>query len=94
MPPRSRSTACARRARVGQRTTLDVLNAQQDLLNARVARVQNERTTWVAMYTLLGAVGRPQRPHPRPRGSDIYDPEMHFRQVRDLWHGLRTPSGD
>ena len=45
-------------ARVGQRTTLDVLNAQQELVNARVALVTAQRDRVVASYTLLAAVGR------------------------------------
>src|SRR5262245_7312744 len=45
-------------ARVGQRTTLDVLNAQQELVNARVALVSAQRDRVVASYTLLAAVGR------------------------------------
>ena len=45
-------------ARVGQRTTLDVLNATQELLNARVALVTAQRDRVVASYTLLSAVGR------------------------------------
>jgi outer membrane protein len=45
-------------ARVGQRTTLDVLNAQQELVNARVAVVVAQRDRIVASYTLMGAVGR------------------------------------
>ena len=44
-------------ARVGQRTTLDVLNAQQDLVNARVALVTAQRDRVVASYTVLAAVG-------------------------------------
>ncbi len=45
-------------ARVGQRTTLDVLNAQQELVNARVAVVTAQRDRVVASYTLLASVGR------------------------------------
>ena len=45
-------------ARVGQRTTLDVLNAQQELVTARVALVTAQRDRVVASYTLLAAVGR------------------------------------
>ena len=45
-------------ARVGQRTTLDVLNAQQELVNARVAVVTAQRDRVVASYTLLAAAGR------------------------------------
>src|SRR5262249_7940996 len=44
-------------ARVGQRTTLDVLNAQQELVNARVALVTAQHDRVVASYALLSAVG-------------------------------------
>ena len=44
-------------ARVGQRTTLDVLNAQQELVNARVALVTAQRDRVVGSYTLLAAAG-------------------------------------
>ncbi len=43
---------------VGSRTTLDVLNQQQELLNARVALVRTERDEVVASYSLLAAVGK------------------------------------
>ena len=43
---------------VGSRTTLDVLNQQQELLNARVALVRTERDEVVASYSLLSAVGK------------------------------------
>lgn len=45
-------------AEVGARTTLDVLNAEQELLNARVTLVTNERNEYVAAYGLLAAMGR------------------------------------
>jgi outer membrane protein len=79
-------------ARVGQRTTLDVLNAQQTLVNARVALVTAQRDRVVASYTLLSAVGilSPERlALPTP----IYDPRVHYFQVRDAWAGVRTPDG-
>jgi outer membrane protein len=80
-------------ARVGQRTTLDVLNAQQDLLNARVSLVQAERNRVVAAYALLGAIGRLNLPR---LGLNVpqHDPTLHYNQVRDRWHGMRTPSGE
>jgi len=80
-------------ARVGQRTTLDVLNAEQDLLNARVQRIQNDRNRIVAMFTLLGAIGR-LNAQALSLQVALYDPGHHLSQVRDLWHGLRTPGGD
>ncbi len=79
-------------ARVGQRTTLDVLNAQQELVNARVSLVTAQRDRVVASYTLLSAVGRLT---PRMLGLRVptYDPKVHYEQVRDSWAGLRTPDG-
>jgi outer membrane protein len=79
-------------ARVGQRTTLDVLNATQELLNARVALVQAQRDRVVASYTLLSAVGRLSVP---VLGLQVplYDPMIHYQQVRDAWVGIRTPDG-
>jgi outer membrane protein len=79
-------------ARVGQRTTLDVLNAQQDLLNARVALVTAQRDRVVASYTLLSAVGR-LSPQVLGLQVPVYDPVVHYQQVRDSWAGVRTPDG-
>jgi len=42
-----------RSLRVGQRTTLDVLNAQQELVNARMALASAQRDRVVASFTLL-----------------------------------------
>ena len=79
-------------ARVGQRTTLDVLNAQQELVNARVALVTAQRDRVVASYTLLSAVGRLSVP---VLGLQVplYDPMTHYQQIRDSWFGVRNPDG-
>jgi outer membrane protein len=79
-------------ARVGQRTTLDVLNAQQDLVNARVALVTAQRDRVVASYTVLAAIGG-LSPQVLRLGISPYDPMVHYQQVRDRWHGVRTPDG-
>jgi outer membrane protein len=79
-------------ARVGQRTTLDVLNAQQELVNARVALVTAQRDRVVASYTLLSAVGRLSVPVLGLQ-VPVYDPMVHYQQVRDSWYGVRTPDG-
>jgi outer membrane protein len=79
-------------ARVGQRTTLDVLNAQQELVNARVSLVTAQRDRVVASYTLLAAVGR-LGPEALGLRTEIYDPRVHYHQVRDKWIGVRTPDG-
>ena len=79
-------------ARVGQRTTLDVLNAQQELVNARVALVTAQRDRVVASYTLLAAVGR-LSPQVLALRVPVYDSTVHYHQVRDTWVGVRTPDG-
>jgi len=79
-------------ARVGQRTTLDVLNAQQALVNARIALVNAQHDRVVASYSVLSASGRlsPQTLH---LPTTLYDPTVHYQQVRDAWIGVRTPDG-
>ena len=79
-------------AKVGQRTTLDVLNAQQTLLNARVQLVTAQHDQVVNSYSLLSAVGRLST---RTLGLAVaqYDPRVHFDQVKNKWFGLRTPDG-
>jgi outer membrane protein len=79
-------------ARVGQRTTLDVLNAQQELVNARVALVTAQHDRVVASYTLLAAVGGLSMQH-LGLNVQIYDPMVHYQQVRDAWIGMRNPDG-
>jgi outer membrane protein len=79
-------------ARVGQRTTLDVLNAQQALVNARVALVVAQHDRVVASYNLLAAVGR-LSPQVLGLPTTVYDPMVHYQQVRDAWIGIRNPDG-
>src|SRR5690606_37428200 len=73
-------------ARVGQRTTLDVLNAQQELVNARVTLVTAQRDRVVSSYTLLSATGHLS---PQVLGLPVpgYDARIHYHQVRDAWGG-------
>jgi len=79
-------------ARVGQRTTLDVLNAQQELLTARVNLIQAQRDRVVASYQLVSAMGRLTS---RALGLAVnhYSPKIHYDQVKDLWIGTTTPDG-
>jgi outer membrane protein len=81
-----------REASGGQRTTIDVLNAQQDLTSARSRQIVAQRDRVIASYTLLSAVGRLDV-HTLNLDTPEYQPEVHYHQVRDAWHGLRTPSG-
>ena len=79
-------------ASVGQRTTLDVLNAQQALVNAQLALVTAQHDRVVASYAVLSTIGRlsPQVLH---LVTPVYDPSVHYQQVRDKWVGVRTPDG-
>jgi outer membrane protein len=79
-------------AKAGQRTTLDVLNAQQALVNARIALVTAQHDRVVASYSVLQAVGRLQ-PQVLGLNTTTYDPSVHYHQVRDSWFGMRTPDG-
>ncbi|MBY6242441.1 TolC family outer membrane protein [Methylosinus sp. Sm6] len=79
-------------ARVGQRTTLDVLNAQYALLNARVALIGAQRDRVVASYAALGAIGRLSA---TMLALDVatYDPRAHFESVKDRWIGVDASDG-
>jgi len=79
-------------AKVGQRTTLDVLNAQLALLNARVNLVVAQRDRVVASYAALSAIGRLSAHELRLDVAE-YEPGVHYEQVKDRWFGLDTPDG-
>jgi outer membrane protein len=79
-------------AKAGQRTTLDVLNAQQALVNARVALVTAQHDRVVASYSVLNTIGR-LSPQVLNLATVTYDPSVHYHQVRDSWIGVRTPDG-
>jgi len=79
-------------AKAGQRTTLDVLNAQQALVNARIALVTAQHDRVVSSYSVLSAVGR-LSPQVLGLATTVYDPSVHYQQVRDSWFGVRTPDG-
>lgn len=70
----------------GARTLLDVLNAQQDLLNARVALVTSRRDEIVASYALLSAMGRLTAASLGLQ-VQLYDPTAHYLEVRNAWIG-------
>ncbi|MGY3453584.1 TolC family outer membrane protein [Bradyrhizobium sp. USDA 4353] len=82
----------SREAQGGQRTTVDVLNSQADLIQAKARLIGAQRDRVIASYTLLSAVGRLDVKNLNLNTPD-YLPEVHYQQVRDAWHGLRTPSG-
>jgi len=79
-------------AKVGQRTTLDVLNQQQTLLDARVLLIVAQRDRVVASYTLLSAIGSLNSKSLGLRVAE-YDAATHYRQVRNKWIGTDNPDG-
>jgi len=76
-------------AAVGSRTTLDVLDAEQELLDARVNLVVAERDEYVAGFSLISAVGRLSAQR-LELPVDVYDPEENYNRVRNRWWGLGT----
>ncbi len=78
--------------RVGQRTTLDVLDAQEELVDARANLVVAQRDSIVASFLLLSSSGLLSVDNlnlPVQR----HDPVAHYEAVKDKWFGLRTPDG-
>jgi outer membrane protein len=76
-----------REAIVGSRTTLDVLNAQQALLNSRVTLVQNLAQLINASYQVAAALGRlTARDLHLP--VPLYDETAYYNAVKDKWVGL------
>ena len=78
---------------VGERTTLDLLITQQNLVNARTSFITAEHDRVVSSYNLLSAIGR-LSPNVLGLPTPTYDPQVHYQQVRDAWIGLRTPGGN
>lgn len=75
-----------REAQVGARTVLDVLDAEQELLDANVNLVRAQRNERVAAFSLLSAVGGLTA---RDLGLPVvlHEPAEHYRDVRDQWFG-------
>ena len=77
--------------KVGQRTTLDVLDAQRELLNSQIGLVSALRDRVVAEYSLYAAIGRMDA---QTLGLSVpyYDPIEHYDIVKNKWFGLRPPA--
>lgn len=67
---------------VGTRTILDILNAEQELLNAQVQLVTARRDAYVAGFTMLAAMGRAEAQDLGLGGGALYDPETNYQRVR------------
>ncbi|MGB7372467.1 TolC family outer membrane protein [Erythrobacter sp.] len=78
---------------IGNRTVLDVLNAEQELLSARAQLVTARRNAYVAGFTLLAAMGKAEaRDLNLDTGGPLYDPTVNYERVRDrIWDWDRDP---
>lgn len=76
-------------ADVGARTTLEVLDAEQELLNARVALVRSQRNETVAGYNLLSSGGG-LTASGLGLAAEVYDPALHYNEVRTKMIGTRA----
>ncbi len=79
--------------RVGQRTLLDVLNAELELVTSQVNLVTTRRNLLVASYSLISAIGRLNAQR-LALGTQVYDPEAHYFDVRRKWGGLSITHSD
>jgi outer membrane protein len=70
---------------VGTRTVLDVLNAEQELLNSQVALVTARRDAYVAGFQLLNAMGQAEADDLGLEGGPLYDPLGNYRRVAGNW---------
>ncbi|MHA6723150.1 TolC family outer membrane protein [Sphingomonas sp. RS2018] len=68
---------------VGTRTILDILNAEQELLNSQVTLVSARRNAYVAGFALLAAMGRAEARDLNLEGGALYDPAKNYERVRD-----------
>ena len=71
---------------VGTRTILDVLNAEQELLNAQVQLVTARHDAYVAGFQLLNAMGQAQADVLGLDGGPLYDPLGNYRTVASNWN--------
>ena len=78
---------------VGARTVLDVLDAEQELLQSQVSLVGAQRDEVVAAYQVSTAIGRLTVAN-LDLGVAIYDPQIDYEKVRNRWFGLDAPSAD
>lgn len=79
--------------RAGQRTVLDLLNAEQELLDAEVQVVNARRELVVAAYTLIAQTGRLTASE-LSLADPAYDAEAHYLEVRNRWFGLDIKRSD
>lgn len=70
---------------VGTRTILDILDAEQELLNAQVDLVTARRNAYVAGFSLLALMGKGEAADLGLDGGPLYDPQVNYNRVRNRW---------
>ena len=70
---------------VGTRTIIEVLNAEQELLNSQVLLVTAKRDAYVAGFQLLNAMGQAEARDLGLDGGPLYDPLGNYRRVANNW---------
>jgi outer membrane protein len=70
---------------VGNRTIIEILNAEQELLNAQVQLVTARRDAYVAGFQLLNAMGQAEADDLGLDGGPLYDPLGNYRAVAGNW---------
>lgn len=78
---------------VGARTILDILDAEQELLDSQVNLVRSQRDEVVTSFQVMAAIGRLTAPD-LGLAVAVYDPDTDYRKVRNRWFGLAAPSAE
>ena len=78
---------------VGARTILDILDAEQEFLDAQVSLVASTRDELLARYQILAVIGRLTAAD-LGLAADIYDVDRDYEAVRDRWFGTKAPGAD
>jgi outer membrane protein TolC len=81
-----------REAEVGSRTVLDVLDAEQELLDSRVSHVGAQRDQLLAVFELKAAMGL-LTSEKMKLPVKVYDPAGYYRAVRYKWFGADSGDG-
>ena len=79
--------------RAGQRTILDLLNAEQELVDAQVQLVSTRRELVVSAHALLAQMGRLTATE-LDLSQEVYDPAANYEDVRNRWLGLDIQRAD
>ena len=78
---------------VGARTILDILDAEQELLDSQVDLVRSQRDEIVAGFQVLAAIGR-LIAGDLDLAVDVYEPEIDYLNVRNAWFSLGSDGKD